>query len=118
MLWDRRMSPTFLHLPIRDGQAVAELVARKEIESQNLDFKGGFWEDSRYRCKACGDKALIQRPAGVEAGKDVAAMANTDGGDLIAGVDDTDDRASGWYGKALPRDGDETLRRWLANVLA
>ncbi len=112
------MHSVFLHSRIRDGQKVAELVARNEMESQNLDFKGGFWEDSKYRCKECGDRALVQRPASVEAGKDVAAMANADGGDLIVGVDDTDDRASGWFGKPLPIDAHETLRRWLANVLA
>jgi hypothetical protein len=110
--------PTFLHKPVREAALVAKLKARAAPESQHLEFKGGFWEDAMLRCPKCGPTS-IRASAGVEAAKDVAAMANASGGDIIVGIDDTNDRASGWWGgKRMPDDAEETLRRWLRNYLA
>jgi hypothetical protein len=110
---------TFLHKPARDGDAVAELKAAKAPEDQHLDFKGGFWEDSIRLCKSCKHPTRVEGSAALEAAKDIAAMANAEGGDVIVGVDDTGDWASGWWGgKPFPKDADETLRRWLRNYLA
>ena len=111
--------PTFLHKPVRDSSTVAELKAARAPEHQHLDFKGGFWEDAVQRCQGCGQQTPRVGSAAVEAAKDVAAMANALGGDIIVGVDDAGDRASGWWGgRPIPNDADETMRRWLRNCLA
>src|SRR6266851_7643271 len=111
--------PTFLHKPARDGAAVANLKAAKAPEDQHHDFKGGFWEDAVQRCQKCKHKTPVSGSGGLEAAKDVAAMANALGGDLIVGVDETGDQASGWWGgKPIPGDADKTVLRWLKNQLA
>jgi hypothetical protein len=113
--------PTFLHKPVRDGDTVARLIAAKAEENQHLDFKGGFWDDKRDRCKKCGETSVRASSAAEEVAKDVAAMANAEGGDLLVGVDDTDDRASGWWGgggRAIPDDAEETVQLWLRNHIA
>jgi len=111
--------PTFLHKPIRESPGVAQLKKTAAVEDQHLELKGGFWEDGSTRCPKCGHSPVAKVPAGVEASKDVAAMANALGGDIIVGIDDSNDRASGWWGgKKIPDDAEETLRRWLRNHLA
>ena len=111
--------PTYLHEPVRDGLAVAGLKSDGASEGQHLDFKGAFWEDAARRCRNCGTEVKVAGTASVEAAKDVAAMANAFGGDIIVGIDDTGDRASGWWGgNPIPADADETLRKWLRNSLA
>jgi predicted HTH transcriptional regulator len=56
--------PVFLHEPIADGSKIAELVAARAEEGQQLEFK----------------------PDLNDSAKEVAALANAIGGDLIIGV--------------------------------
>jgi hypothetical protein len=69
----------FLHAPTRSATVIQDYINRRHSEGDQLDFKRPPpWKD------------------GFEAAKDVAALANHLGGDIIIGVDDVDDCASAW----------------------
>src|SRR5216684_2999410 len=65
--------PVFLHRPDPEAR-IAELVRARKCEDQRLDFKSVFW---------AGTPEWIAKE---EAGKDVAAFANAEGGDILVGI--------------------------------
>src|SRR5258708_6752874 len=72
----------FLHKPSRDPAVIADYVATKTEETETLDFK--------MKIDRTPDKVP-------DLAKDVAAFANNLGGDLVIGITEQNDRASGWY---------------------
>ncbi|RKH78801.1 ATP-binding protein [Corallococcus sp. AB045] len=92
---------------ISDAEIVRGFVLGRIAESENLDFKGEFWIDGRPG-----------KSASQEAGKDIAAFANSDGGSLVVGVSDRDDCASG-FNTNFKLDGrKKQLEAWLLNELS
>lgn len=99
-----------VHTPIRTAAELARMVAERRSESPQLEFKGLFWKE-----KNAGTGDHIR-----EAAKDVAALANGLGGDLILGVQATNSQAMGFSPWCAPGQEDkrrEDLRDWLLNYL-
>ncbi|REG27000.1 putative DNA-binding protein [Archangium gephyra] len=101
------MALAYLHSPIRDAETTIQLVANQEIESMHLDFKEFFWTKNPNS----------NREPGQEAAKDIAAFANSEGGTIVVGVSDTNDRASGWNQRFKHEGKREQLEMWLRNYL-
>ncbi|MEQ1566682.1 MAG: ATP-binding protein [Myxococcota bacterium] len=93
----------FLHNPISTPGDVLRLLRDRVPEGLHLDYKAA-WSGSRPDRQE-------------EAGKDVAAFANTEGGDIIVGIqEDPPGQPSGFS----PRPGDlddSQIRAWLNNVV-
>jgi predicted HTH transcriptional regulator len=93
----------FLHTPVRDIAIIQAWINRSEPESDRLDFKRQPWD----------------RKEGEEAMKDITALANNLGGNIILGVSDEGDCASGW---SLIPDSDIPIIRsrisnWLTDLI-
>src|SRR2546428_2265034 len=92
--------PLFLHEPVREAAHLIQLASLKAEEGQHLEFK----------------------PDITDAEKEMAAMANAEGGDLVIGahtIRDSGtnrDRWSRWT--APPRPSEKDLRQLLQNALA
>lgn len=83
----------WLHTPIRTFEQVADLVRVHQDEGPHLDFKREFWPG------AGTTKDELALSAAEEAAKDVVALMNAEGGSIVLGVNDTNDRASGFFPK-------------------
>jgi hypothetical protein len=95
--------PVFLHEPITSAIDVLQLVRDRVPENLHLDYKAA-WS---------GAKPEQQE----EAGKDVAAFANAEGGDVIVGItEDPPKLPSGFFTRHKPPDGAQ-VRSWLHNVV-
>lgn len=92
----------FLHTPARSTGVIQDYINRKHPEGDQLDFKRPpAWKN------------------GFEAAKDIAALANHLGGDIVIGVDDVDDCANEW--KPIPdteiSDFIERISHWLTDII-
>lgn len=94
----------YLHSRLMDAAGVQRLLSDRLAEGLHLDFKQTFWT------------------VGEEAAKDVAAFANSEGGDLVIGVSE---KAPGVAGGIVPvasqgrgKDPAQRLLQWLHNHLA
>jgi hypothetical protein len=91
----------FLHKPIKTTAEVSRLIDSHEIENDQLDFKEDFWKK------------------GQEAAKDAAAFANRLGGDIIIGVVEENDRATGWANLSMDEitQREPSVRQWFDRYL-
>lgn len=93
----------FLHKPAHDIKTISEYVNQRRDENEQLDFKREAWKHDE------SDEAV----------KDIAAFANSLGGDIIIGIDDVNNRASGW--NPIPDDEAakiiERVTNWMMTLL-
>jgi hypothetical protein len=109
----------FLHQPVQSIEDVQGFLANKEEESEVLDFKAVPWKKAKPEDEADKKTKTEKKDADLETAKDVAAMANQRGGDIIVGVGDVNDRANGW--NAIPekeiKGAEDEVRQALVNHL-
>lgn len=100
---------TFLHQRL-DATAVAALVQRQANEDQHTEFKAywGPWQPS-------GSRADEDRK--YEAVKDIAAMANADGGEIVIGLSERQGRVSGFTDLPELPTGADQVRTWVTQFL-
>lgn len=95
----------FLHKPIQAADLPAVLRDHAPVEGPHLDYKATF---------SGGPEAQE------EMGKDVAALANAEGGDLVLGVEEEDGKPGipwRWFERPTFRGTANQVRQWLDNVL-
>lgn len=83
-----RVDKMFLHARLLDPSKIQALVASAAVESESLEFKREFWKNEK---DASGRVTSFAKE---EAGKDVAALANAIGGDILVGIAENKGRAA------------------------
>jgi hypothetical protein len=104
--WDHAMQTTlpFLHDRIRDPAIIKSYVQRPgELETNQLDFKGEIGKHRNGTVKL------------TELATDIAALANSLGGELILGLAEVNERAAGL--NPIPAAALKTNRQWIAQAL-
>lgn len=103
---------TFLHQRRSSSSLIEHLVASHADESETLEFKGEFWSNQK---KDSQNPKRITSFGREEAGKDVAALANGAGGDIILGIteDPATGRAAQFSSASFPKDVHQDLMSFL-----
>ena len=103
----------FLHPQIMNLEDVEKCIDGKKRENDQLDYKGTHWKAST---KKTSDG--LKEPS-LETAKDIAAMANNLGGDIILGIKEDNDRQPDWLPiptKEVSEIIDE-IKRWMMKHL-